>query len=62
MPVTEIATLPLKIESDILKKGSDAAGIWQDMCDTISQQNGCQGLYFGMELESPRVAQLFVRK
>lgn len=62
MPVTEIATLPLKAESDILDTDSDAARIWRSMCETILRQNGCQGLYFGMEIECPDVAQLFVRK
>lgn len=58
MPVTEVATIPLR--ANVLERGSQAARIWQDMITTISQQDGCQYIHAGLEHESPDTAQLFI--
>jgi hypothetical protein len=60
MPVTEAATLPLVAGSNVLERGSQAAGIWQDMIATISQQEGFQYIYSGLQHESPNAAQMFI--
>jgi hypothetical protein len=62
MPVTEVATIPLVAGPDVLERGSQAARIWQDMITTISQQEGCQYIYPGLQHESPNTAQLFIGK
>ncbi|KAG9524302.1 hypothetical protein KCV07_g2011, partial [Aureobasidium melanogenum] len=60
MPVIEVATIPLLAGSNVREQGSEAARIWQDMLTTISQQDGCQDIYYGLEHESPNTAQLFI--
>jgi hypothetical protein len=62
MPVTEAATLPLVAGSNVLERGSQAARIWQDMIATISQQQGFQYIYSGLQHESPNTAQMFIGK
>lgn len=60
MAVTEIATILLSTGSDVREQGSEAAGIWQDMLTTISQQDGYQKIYSGLQHEGPNTAQLFI--
>lgn len=60
MAVTEIATIPLSTGSNVREQGSRAANIWQDMLTTMSQQDGCQEIYSGLQHESPNTAQLFI--
>lgn len=60
MPVTEVATIPLSAGSNVRKQGSEASRIWQDMLAIISQQDGCQNIYPGLQHESPNTAQLFI--
>lgn len=62
MPVIEVATIPLLAGSNVREQGSEAARIWQDMLTTISQQDGCQDIYYGLEHENPNTAQLFIGK
>ncbi|KAI4722840.1 hypothetical protein E4T48_00963 [Aureobasidium sp. EXF-10727] len=60
MPVTEVATIPLVGGSHVFEQGSEAARIWQDMLTIISNQDGCQNVYSGLQHESLNTAQLFI--
>ncbi|KAK6001742.1 hypothetical protein QM012_002232 [Aureobasidium pullulans] len=60
MAVTEIATIPLSAGSNVREPGSEATRIWQHMLATISQQDGCQKVYSGLQHEGPNTAQLFI--
>lgn len=60
MAVTEIATIPLSADANVREQGTEAAKIWQDMLTTISQQDGCQDVFSGLQHESPSTAQLFI--
>lgn len=48
MPTTEIATVPLVSGSDIGDPNNQSAVVIKDAYDTISKQEGFQGLRFGM--------------
>ncbi|KAI5202802.1 hypothetical protein E4T39_04483 [Aureobasidium subglaciale] len=60
MPVIEVADIPLVAGSNVFDRGSEAARIWQNMIDIISQQEGTESIYFGLQHENPNVAQLFI--
>lgn len=36
--------------------------IWQSICRTVSRADNFEGLFYGHEVETPNVAQLFVSK
>ncbi|KAF1352282.1 hypothetical protein BDV97DRAFT_397317 [Delphinella strobiligena] len=60
MPVTEVATFQLKTGSNITDLNSQAGRIWQSICRTVSRADNFEGLFYGHEVETPNVAQLFV--
>ena len=60
MPTTEIATVPLVAGSEVGDPNKPEAKVIKDACDTIAQQDGFQGLQFGMEVENPSVLQMFI--
>ena len=62
MPTTEIATVPLVSGSDIGDPNNQAASVIKEAADTLAQQDGFQGMQFGMEVENPTVLQMFIGK
>ncbi len=60
MPTTEIARIPLKAGSEIGDPKNHASGTLNGLLNTISQQDGFQQQYFGMEMENPNTLQLLI--
>jgi len=58
--VTEIATLFLKAGTDVEDQSSPVSQIAQEAISTISNQPGCQRIYYGPELEDSSILQLFI--
>ena len=59
-PVTEIATIPLQTGAKIEDLNSPAGKVWTSTINTVAEQDGYQGLYYGRELENPSTVQLLV--
>ncbi|KAF2197666.1 hypothetical protein GQ43DRAFT_444049, partial [Delitschia confertaspora ATCC 74209] len=56
--VTEIVNLPLHPGTDL--QSGDSGKIWTDIAGTISSQDGCQGIYWGRQIEHPDIVQLAI--
>ena len=52
-PVTEIAILPLKSGCQLDKPATDDGTLFQEALNTILEQDGAQGLYWGREKDNP---------
>ena len=59
-PTTEIATISLVSGSNIGDPDNDAAVVFKECGDIITQQEGYQKMDFGMGVENPTTLQLVI--
>lgn len=64
-PVTEIATVPLRPNvtiGDVHSPAQEVSVAWKDFLTVVSAQEGFQRCYFGRQVESSHVLDLFIGK
>ncbi|KAK5693508.1 hypothetical protein LTR97_010077 [Elasticomyces elasticus] len=58
MPVTEIATCPLKAGANIGDPNDQTAAVLSSLCDDLRATDGMQQLHFGTRMEDPTMLEL----
>lgn len=57
-PVTEIAYVPIKKDVDL--ESGEGKSIWDNTLKTIAKQKGFEALRWGVQIETPTVAQMAI--